>query len=1173
MNYRRCRLLPLILVSLLNPVLLISQSIQSTILGTVKDQGGAVIPDARLVIINIDTRNSTAFKADASGDFQASDLPPGRYEVEVSKPGFQRKLVSDLALAARQQLRVDVTLDVGTAQQEVTVDASTAGVIETETPSIAATLNAQSVMSLPANYRASGSTSPLNVVQVLPGVQSDNGLNFSVQGGQPFQTETSVDGISTQNMTSNAPLSDAFPSTESIAEIRVEGVSNNAEFGQAGEITTVTKAGTDQLHGSLFWYHQNAALDAVAYGTPVNPATGQVEKPKKIGNDFGGSGGGPVIIPHLYNGRNKTFFFGAYEGFHFPKQSTIQDLVPTQAMLAGNFSQEIPFDPANPSTWLFNPYTGGIYPNNKVTPINASANPFLGFFPAPNAGNYQTLAAAEAGLGYNYSDNRDSSYHSNQFDARIDHRFSQKLQGFARYTFKNITSLSPQDLNVPSVTDFDDYRILASSLVYAFTPSLLNEFRFGYTSERNGIRNELNGGPYTAAAGFAPVGPNYPVNGMAAMYYPNLTMLKAGNLNNTSQSHLVQYADNLTWTKGMHTTKYGFDIRTMQSITTLGSYGLNNVSVFAFTGQVTGALLANSGAAQFADFLAGAPVETQYYTLIPRNQGESTYYGFYAQDQWNARPNLTISYGLRYEYHPAYHDANGAIGNFDPGTPGTGAVIYPAGHANLLDPSFLASFDACGYGPSSTPYAGCTPVLSSSDAHLPGSLRNSQKDRILPRFGLAWRPFNDDKTAVRAGFGVYNTTLLGSIFFAMTNSLQAATLSFQNSMTPNGLAYLWPETSPGTGLSTPVYGTASFNTADKIDWKDPYSMQWSLSVDREFGRNIGARISYIGMKTDQLVWTPDLNAMSYSNTTPALQRPPTDRPFPNWSAVNSHLPGAQANYEALQAEVNHRMKNGFTFNSAYTWAKNLADNTGTGASGFQSENGGNSSASTYLYNRQLDYGDVNGTRRHRWINTGVYQLPFGRGQKFAADGNRFENALVGGWQLSNIFLWQTGPYLTAYIPGSEADPSGTGSGILYGSDQRPDIVGKIRPAHPNRNQWLNPRAFACPSNSGYTEGSYAGNACTVGVTSNPIGRFGNESIGALKGPGTVNWSAGVSKQFALSERVYLRAEATFTNVLNHTNLSDPQLDVTNPNFGKITSARGSDFGGNRTGQGSLRLEF
>jgi hypothetical protein len=313
--------------------------------------------------------------------------------------------------------------------------------------------------------------------------------------------------------------------------------------------------------------------------------------------------------------------------------------------------------------------------------------------------------------------------------------------------------------------------------------------------------------------------------------------------------------------------------------------------------------------------------------------------------------------------------------------------------------------------------------------------------------------------------------------------------------------------------------------------------------------------------------------MSYSSTTPALQRPLTDRPFPNWSAINSHLPGGQSNYNALQAEVNHRTQRGFTLESAYTWAKNLADNAGSSSSGFQSENGGNSSPSTYLYNPRLDYGNVNGTRRHRWINTGVYELPFGRGRKFATDAKGVENAVIGGWQLSSIFLWQTGPYLAAHIPANDADPSGTGSGVLYGADQRPDIVGKARPAHPNRNQWVNSQAFACPSNSGYTAGSYAGNACGVGVTSNPIGRFGTESVGDIEGPGTVNWSAGLSKQIAITEGVHLRAEGTFTNVLNHTNLNDPLLDITNPNFGKITSARSSDFGGNRTCQISLRLEF
>ena len=1160
------------LFAFLSTIPLMAQSTQSTILGTVKDASGAVIPSARVVITNLDKGNLTSYATDAAGNFQAQDLTPGKYRLQVSRAGFQSRLIDDLGLTARQQLHIDVVLPVGATQQEIKVDASTAGAIETETPSIASTLNEQNVMNLPANYRASGSTSPLNLIQALPGVQPDTGpgnttptangtptINFSVQGGAPFQTETSVDGISTQNVRNNTPLSDAFPSAESIAEIRVEGVSNNAEFGQAGEVTTVTKSGTNQLHGSLFWYFQNRALDATAYGTPVN-ADGKPERPEKIGNDFGLSAGGPVIIPHLYNGTDKTFFFGAYEGFRFPRQTTIQDLVPTQLMQQGNFSQEVP--PGQ----LFDPFTGGFYPNNTINPINPSGQPFLGFFPLPNVGNDQSLAAAEAGLGYNYAANRDAGYNSNQFDARVDQRFNQKLQGFARYTFKDLTLLTPQDLNVQSITNFDNYRILASSLVYAFTPTLLNEFRFGFTSEQNGIRNALNGGPYTKAAGFEPIGPTYPVSGVTALYFPNLTSLEAGNINQTSQSHLFQYTDNLAWSRGAHTMKFGGDIRSLQSITTLGSYGLNNISVFAFTGQITGN--------QFADYLAGVPVETQYYTLIPQNDGKSVYYGFYAQDEWKAMPNLTISYGLRYEYHPAYHDVDGAIGNFDPSNPGTGSVIYPSGYQNLLDSSFLANFDACGYGPSTTPYAGCTPVLSNSQAHLPSSLRKSQKDRFLPRFGFAWRPFNNDKTAVRGGFGVYNTTLLGSIFFALTDTLQAASLTYINSATPTGLAYAWPQTSPGSGSNTPVYGTAAFNTSNQINWKDPYSMQWNLSFDHEFQGNIGARITYIGMKTDQLVWGPNLNDMSYSTTTPAQLRPLTDRPFPNWGTINAHNPGAQATYQALQLEANHRFQHGFTFESAYTWAKNLADNQGPQATGFAAENGGNvGQVSTYAYDRQLDYGNVYGTRRQRWINTGVYQLPFGHGRKFAANASRLEDALVGGWQLSSIFLLQTGPFLNAYIPGNDADPSGTGSGILYGRDQHPDVVGKIVPAHRSRNQWVNPAAFACPSNSGYTAASYAGNDCGVGVTSAPIGRFGNESVGDIEGPGTVNWSAGLSKQFTITESLHLRTEATFTNVLNHTNLNDPLLDITNPNFGKITTARGSDFGGNRTGQISIRLEF
>lgn len=1157
---------------------LLAQSTQSTILGTVTDASGAAIVNAEVIVIHVDQGVSSVHRTDSSGNYEAPALFPGTYRLKVSKPGFEKQLVEGIQLGARQQLRADVTLTVASTASEVTVRADYAGAIETETASVASTLNSQDVSNLPVNYYGTGGTSPLYALQTAPGVQSDSAsgtvspsasgtvtTSFSVQGGQVFQTETSVDGISTQSMRYNVPLSDAFPSVESISEIRIDGVNNNAEFGQAGEITTITKSGSNRYHGTAFWHFQNSAMDATAYGVTV--------KPQKNGNDFGGSFSGPLTIPHLLAAKDKTFFFATYEGFLFPKQTTIYNLVPTSAMLSGDFTSEVPY--------LVNPSTASFYSTAKLASINSSAKPLLSLFPTPNyptASPYSTVAAALSGTGYNYIANQPSDYNSNQFDVRLDRHFNGKLQGFARYTSKNVSLLSPQDLAIASVTNFDNYRILASSLVYTIKNNLLNEFRFGLTWERNGLRNALNGAPYTEQAGFDDVAGSYAVDGMTVVYFPSsMTSLYAGNINQTTGSHLFQYNDGLTWIKGGHTFKFGADIRQFKSLSTLGTANIDNVDGFAFAGIYTSYMeqLLNYGgtlaAYEFADFLAGAPYETEYYTMIPENDGISIYSGFFAQDQWKITRNLTLSLGVRYEYHPALHDEHGEIGNFDPGVATTGKVIYPAGYAGKLSSAFLTAFDGCGYGPATTSYAACTPVVSSSEAGLPNSLRKSQKDRFLPRIGLAWRPFGNDKTAIRAGFGVYNTTLLGSNFFSLTGTLQAATLTYYSlPSTYYPPAYMWPETSPSSSSSV-TYGSASFSTANQIDWKDPYSMQWDLSVDRELKGNIGFRASYIGMKTDDLTWGANENDMSYSSTTKAASRPLTDRPFPNWGTINNRRSGAQAVYNSLQLEADRRFQNGLTFQSAYTWAKNLADNQGATSSGFARENA--SSVSSYIYNRAMDRGNVYGTRRQRWITTAVYAIPVGRGLRFGANMSRFADMVIGGWQTSNIFLWQTGPYLTAYIPSSSADPSGTGSGVLFGRSQRPDLIGNTKPAHQSRNQWINPAALACPSNSGYTSASYAGNSCGVGVTSAPIGRFGTERVGSILGPGTVNWSLGLNKRFAIGDNVHIRFEGTFTNVLNHTNLNDPNLDVTSSTFGKITTARGSDFGSARTGQVAARIEF
>ena len=369
----------------------------------------------------------------------------------------------------------------------------------------------------------------------------------------------------------------------------------------------------------------------------------------------------------------------------------------------------------------------------------------------------------------------------------------------------------------------------------------------------------------------------------------------------------------------------------------------------------------------------------------------------------------------------------------------------------------------------------------------------------------------------------------------------------------------------GSGISVPPAGTDYFGTANDIKYKDPYSEQWNFSVDRDLGFNTGLRVSYIGMITRDLVWAPNLNQSTYS-TTYFVDQPLTSRPFPNWGIINTRATGANANYNAAQIELNHRYKSGITFNTAYTFARNLADNQGYTANHFADENAGGRTMDAL--NRRAEYGDVFGTRKNRWITSAIYELPFGRGRQFGGTSNRFVDALFGGWQLSSIFLWQSGPHLTPYFDGG--DPSGTGSGVI-GRDQAPDITGKPNLSNPTAGQWFNAGAYTCPA----TPGWQLGTPCLIGTPGNgaPIGRFGNAGMGIVTGPGTVNLNAGLSKRFSVTERVKIKVEGSFTNVLNHLNLANPVLAIDSTSVGQITSARPADFGGNRTGQVGARIEF
>ena len=811
-----------------------AQATQAVIVGAVTDSSGAAVADAAVRVTDADTAVVFTTKTDAAGAYQVGNLVPGHYTVHVDAEGFRAVDLEHLTLTARQQLRADAALAPGDLKQQVTVDASSAGTIETETASIAASLDAADVRQLPANYRASANgTSPITLIQTLPGVQTDTAANdgvggqFSVQGGFPFQSEVTVDGITSQSATSNTPLANAFISGESIAELRVDGVLNNAQFGQPGEITTISKSGTNNLHGGAFWYHQNAAFNAIPFGATT--------KPRLVGNDFGGTVGGPVVIPRLYNGHDRSFFFGTYEGFRLPQSTPEQYIVPSTAMKAGNFSYLAP-------NTLRNPFAPGTtYANNTIPTINPAAQKFLALFPDPNRGD---PAAFPNGVP-NYYINKSANKSSDQFDIRGDQYFGQKALVFARYSWKNFNIEQPQPLLVPNSTQSIQDRIFVVAGNYNFTPSLLNEFRFGFTYDTVANGNPFGGQAFVTSTGLQGL-QNLFFNGVPELDFSGLTSLNADRLNSTTKSRTRQYLDTVSWQIRQHSLKFGVDFRQVEAITPLGFTGADNYGTFDFSSaQFTGA--------EFADFLAGAPNNTQYDVVQSDNDGRSLYSNAFAQDEWHVTPRLVLSYGVRYEYHPAYNDPSGNIGNFDPSVAKSGRVVYPNGGEKTLATNFLASFNACGVGASTgVPAANgadCTPVLSNGQAGLPSGLRRVPTHRFEPRFGFAYRPFGNDRSVIRGGFGYYDITLLGGNFYSLTGTLQSDTATYQNVQTNAGPAFAWPVISAnGTAANAP-FGTAYFGTANDIQWKDPYSEQYSLSFDRDLGQGYGLRLSYIGLET------------------------------------------------------------------------------------------------------------------------------------------------------------------------------------------------------------------------------------------------------------------------------------------------------------------------------------
>ena len=667
----------------------------------------------------------------------------------VAATGFKDQVFDHLVLQARDTQRIDASLTVGSAAQTVEVQAA-GDVITTDESSLASTKTTHELVDLPvAVYsRSNGSTSPLLTLTTEPGVQVDDNSNLVIAGTTPALMSFTIDGISSVDVENSGPIAELFPSFNSISEIRVSETNNNAEYSGVADVTTTSRAGTNDYHGGVFENLENTAL------TAGNPFTG---KPALHMNDFGGFAGGAVRIPHLYNGHDKTFFFGSYEGLRLPREFPLVESFPSMDMRNGNLWNYLVATQGTQTPAINNydgtpiPCTG---PGNCSVPISpVAANTIKYLMPTPNSGGADSFQN-------NYVTNFPAPISSNQFDVRIDQNITSKQSIYGRYTFKNrsvttapqvncvgfcATSLSPL---LGGVSQPEQDRGLTVAYNYTITPNVINEFRGGFNSLRTSLSADVNSATLIGQVGITgipdiatvPTVPDVEIAGLQ----------RTGGLNTTNQqSKIIQLLDDLTWVKGKSTFKFGGDVRrlTDHDENVFGNYRAGQY-VFNQTSTVRSTI-----GDPYAAFLLGYPDNTTLAQVTnPAMNGLGYSYAVFGQDDWKVTPYLTINAGFRYELHPPLKDTHYNTAAFLPdydedGIHG-GVAVPNAQGLTYTNPGFAASIAP-------------TPILTAAQAGLPEKLRYTYKSDYGPRIGFAWRPNHNNSTVIRGGWGRFIESPLG----------------------------------------------------------------------------------------------------------------------------------------------------------------------------------------------------------------------------------------------------------------------------------------------------------------------------------------------------------------------------------------------------------------------------
>src|SRR6266478_5456111 len=1089
------------------------QATSGRISGTVTDSSGAVIPNAAVTVTNNATNLVRTVQTDDSGFYTVTNLPVGTYSVQVERTGFKKANQTDNALTADTRLTINVSLEAGAVSETVEVSTAAGETVNTTSGEVARVVDRRQVQNLALNGR-----NYMQLVTLIPGavILDENQLALTtslsisqaaINGNRPNYNNLSVDGgFNMDSGSNNSQVNNV--GIDFVQEVKIETSNFSAEYGRnaGAAINIVTRGGGNSYHGSAFEFLRNDKLDARLFFSPV--------KAKLRFNNFGWNFNGPIK-------KDKLFFFVGQEYKYIRLDSApVRRTMPTRAERVGDFSARTGTLNVPTGYTAINPATGASVAAGQPIPNRNLANLRLNGAPvvlSPDGKAIASVYSAMEKLAVAYADtttaNNATFQQPGPFDwrednARLDYRFSEKHSIYGRYFHDYYNLIDPYGTfinsalpTIPSNRLRPGYSVQLS-YTWLIHPTLINEAKINSTWNGQRIppvgefwKRETYGFTYQQlfSGGRYDNGiPNTSFSGGAA--YSNFSGPSASLLSPTTD---IAVSDNLTVIRGKHSLKMGgLIVRNRKDQNGRSGY-TGNLAFNTNSSKSTGNTFAD---ALLGNFRTYNEADNDPIGFFRFNQYEA-----YATDSWKVTRNLSLELGARfYHYGPTYTQANN-MANFDPSRydPSQAVTILSNGNIDptkggnrfngLVRAGAGIPVDETGRVATSAAQLALVPAGAPRGFYNPAS-------KLAPRFGFAYDPWGNGKTSIRGGFGMFYDKVEGNLIFGQINLPPFInTPQFENGNLSN----------VSGGTPSALVPLAAISAIDP-NLKVAYSMNYSAGVQRELPHGFFVEATYVGNQGRHLIRQPDLNAIPFDALVANVAPGPnanlnTLRRYKGYTSIAYRLSDATSTYKGLQLYAVKR-KGDLELTAAYTWSRNLTDTSG---------NGDGLDVGEDPFNRHYNYGPASFDRRHIFVTTYDYHIPFLRSKKGV------EGAILSGWEVSGITRFQSGAYFT---------PTGS---TAIGTRRADYLGGSVLLPNNAPDGWINPAVFA-PA---------------------PLGRRGNAPVGIVLGPSLQTWDFSMRKQFRLTERFNLRFQADMFNAFNRANFRTPDLS-----FGTLTTAGGPSNG-------------